>query len=1037
MGLFDKRKTYYLLLGLALIIVGFIVMKLEPAEFGLGFLALTIAPILILSGYILGIKSIFPKSICIDKWKQDAPFLISGWATFFVSLTVYVLTLEETASLWDCAEFIACAYKLQVPHPPGTPLFLMIGRTFSMFALGDNMKVAFWINMSSAVSSAVSVMFVFWSVVMLGRRINSKASKFALTLSGLVGGFSIAFADSFWFSAVEAETYAMATMFLAICFWAILKWDQDENNSWLIFLMYALGLSIGVHPMTLLVLPAVALFIVFKFHEFSWKALLLATCLGGLSILFLNQVVLFGLPDVMKYADIFFVNSLRLPFYSGAITVPILIIVFGYMLYAWSIKKQRKNLSISMVGLLYFLIGYSCYFMIIIRSQANTPIDEHNPDNIISLASYLKRKSYGSRPIVYGPNFTSKIKSYKKGKAIYVKGENAYNIADYKTEYVYEKSSQTILPRMYSNEPNHIQTYREWAGLKNVQQPKFMDNFAFLIRYQIGQMYLRYLMFNFAGRESDIQHAPWLSPLDALEKVPDSMKANKARNNFFMLPLLLGILGMVFQYKKDKAGFWATMAFFLFLGAILAFYLNSPPNEPRERDYIYVGSYLAFAIWCGIGAMGICAFLEQKSLKNPWRLAAGLLIFSIPILMLIVGYDDHNRSGRTLQVDHARNTLASCASNAILFTGGDNDTFPLWYVQEVEGFRTDVRVIVLSYFNGDWYIDQMKRRVYDSDALPFSVEKKDYRQGGLNDALPFTENPNIKGAINLERYLDLVKSENKAIQVAVSNDTKYNSIPSKTFYMDIDKEKILYKNIIPKEFEPYIPNKFEIKWKGNFMGKSAFMVLDLIATNQWHRPIYFNLTSLNSIALDLKSHVLCEGQVYRLLPIELSQDRAIDIEKMYQNLINKSVYNDLDDENAYYNHEDFQLRILQNLRSNYNDLVEKLVKNHQHKKAKETVDFVYVHLHGKNKPIGITSLRTVDLLFQLHENDHAENLANQLYTQADQLLNYYHFHQELKSTNAQIQFYSLQKLQSIAAKYGQQDLAEKCRKAFDKYYEGL
>ncbi len=1039
MQLFHRKNQLFLILSLSLIVIGFLAMKMENGEYGLGTMALTVAPILILSGYIIGIISIFHNSINLKKWKSQLPILIGGWIVFSIALIVYVLTLEETASLWDCSEFIACAYKLQVPHAPGAPLFLMIGRLFSLFSFGDRMEVAFWVNMVSALSSAFAVMFAFWSVVMLGKRIHSNASNFSLILAGLIGAFCIGFADSFWYSAVEAETYAMATFFIAISFWAILKWsqvkDKVKSDRWLIFILYILGLSIGVHPMSLLVLPAMALIIAFKYYDLSWKNLFVSTALGVACIFFLNHVVLFGLPDAMKYFDIFFVNILGFPFYSGAILFCILLVSIGYFGYQWSLKKQKKIISISIVGLMYFLIGYSSYFMIIIRSQADTSIDEHNPENLVSLTFYLKRESYGSRPFLYGPNYTGKVKSYKQGSPVYVMGDDTYEISDYKTEYEYDKSDQTIFPRIYSNQPNHIKTYKEWTGLIDGEKPRFMDNLKFMVQYQIGHMYLRYLMFNFSGRASDVQHAEWLNPLDIFKDLPSSLAENAARNNFLMLPLLLGFIGMIYQYKKDKKGFWALMALFLFLGLILVFYLNSPPNEPRERDYIYVGSYLAFAIWCGIGSMGIIEYLVK--IKHGRFKVLGMMLLIIPLLMLYEGYDDHNRSGRTLQVDHARNTLASCAPNAILFTGGDNDTFPLWYVQEVEEFRTDVRVIVLSYFNGDWYIDQMQRQVYKSAPLPFSLEKKHYRRGGLNDILPFVENPNVNGAINLTRFMQLIRSESKALQISMSAGTTYNSIPSRTFYLDINKDSVLRKKIVPLKFQHNIPAKLELTWKGNFMEKSAFMVLDLIDNNQWERPLYFNLTSLNSISLDLKEHVLQEGLVYRLLPIKLGEQGAINMEAMYSNLMEKSDYHDLDDENVYYNHEDFQLRILQTTKRIYNGLARNLLKNNEREKAEEVVSYSYSKFYGKNIRLDFTTIETIDVLFKLDEHDKANVLAERFYNNSENLLRYYHGRQQLNTNDGQLQLYVLNRLHEVCRIHGNNALAAKCSSILNNYLSYL
>ncbi len=1039
MQYFNKKNRLFLIISLLLISIGFVCMKLESGEYGLGFLALTIAPTLVISGYIMGFISIFHGAIHWGKWKSQLLFLISGWAVFFISLAVYVLTLEETASLWDCSEFIACAYKLQVPHAPGAPLFLMIGRIFSLLSFGNRMEVAYWINMSSALSSAFAVMFTFWSVIMLGRRLKSNATDFSLILAGAVGAFTIAFADSFWYSAVEAETYAMATLFVAIIFWAILKWMQERDrvmgSRWLIFILFSLGLSVGVHPMSLLVLPALALIIVFKYHDFSWKYLLIGTGLGAICILFLNHVVLFGLPDAMKYFDIFFVNWMGFPFYSGAIIFFILLITLGVYGYNWSLHNQKKIINLSIVGLMYFLLGYSSYFMIIIRSQANTSIDEHNPENLVSLASYLKRESYGGRPFLYGPNFTAKVKSYKQGSPVHMVGEDKYEISDYKIEYEYDSSDKTIFPRMYSNRQSHVDTYWQWTELKKGQRPTFMNNLSFMFKYQIGHSYLRYLMFNFSGRASDIQHAAWLSPLDIFDKIPLSWKENKARNNFLMLPLFLGIIGMFFQYRKDRKGFWAVMALFLFLGPILVFYLNATPNEPRERDYIYVGSYLAFAIWCGAGAMGVLTLVE-KIKQGRYRIV-GVLTLLAPLLMLIEGYDDHDRSGRTLQVDHARNTLESCAPNAILFTGGDNDTFPLWYAQEVEGFRTDVRIIVLSYFNTEWYIDQMRRKVYESEPLPFSLTKKDYRQGGLIDALPYVKNPKIKGAINLNKYLELIRSENKALQVSMSAGAKYNSIPSRTFYLDIDKNFILSKNIVPQKYQNNISDRLDLSWKGNFMDKSTFMVLDLIASSNWERPIYFNMTSLNSISLELKKHVLQEGPVHRLLPINLDKQGAINSDVMYSNLIDKSNYHDLNNENVYYNHEDYQLRILQNIKANYNALAIDLLECNQYEKASEVVKFSYSKFHGENIRLDHNSVGTTELLFRLGEKEKAKLLAGRLFNKAESLLEYYKTQNQLDIMDGQLQLYTLKQLQRLYLKNGEDALAETCSSKLNLYLPSL
>ena len=1012
-------------------------MKLEPAPQGYGPWALIVAPILVLSGFILGIVSIFSGPKISITWKNQSMFLVVGWLVFGFSFIIYMITLEETASLWDCAEFIACAYKLQVPHAPGAPLFLLVGRMFSLLAFGDEMTVAYWVNVTSALSSAFTVMFTFWTVIMLARKLHISASKFGLILAGLVGAFSIAFADSFWFSAVEAETYAMATLFLIVAFWAILKWEKSEDksqgNRWLIFIFYILGLSVGVHPMSLLVLPAIALVIIFRKREFSLKNLIIGVGLGVLGIFFLNHIVLFGLPDLMKYLDVFFVNSLGLAFYSGAAFSLILLIAAGLFFYRWSIKKNHLSASIFVVGMMYFLIGYSSYFMIIIRSQQDPSIDENNPENLMTLTSYLKRESYGSRPFLHGQHYTAKIKSFEKGAPVYTKMEKEYQVTDHKTKYIYEKDHQTILPRMYSNLEKHIETYQSWTGLKDGEVPGFIDNLQFMIQYQFGHMYFRYLMFNFSGRESDIQHASWLGFWDNFKEYPDLLSKNKAHNNFLMLPFIIGLFGMFYQYRKDRKSFWALMAFFLFLGLILNFYLNSPPNEPRERDYIYVGSYLAFAVWCGIGAFGFISFLNQRFSKIRWVSHLGVLLLVAPMLMLYVGFDDHNRSGRMLQVDHARNVLNSCAPNAILFTGGDNDTFPLWYAQEVEGFRTDVRVIVLSYFNGDWYIDQMQREMYESEPLPFSLPAEHYRQGGLNDVLPYVENPRIKGAINLRKFMELVEQENPSLQVTMSGGSKYNSIPSRTFFVDIDKQKVIESGIVPFEFQSDIPGKLLISWNGNFMEKSAFMVLNLLVNNDWERPIYFNTTSLNSIALDLKSHVLQEGQVYRLLPIQMEDGGQVNTDKMYENLMLKSEFRDLAHGEIYYNHEDYQLRILQATKSSYNTLASKLIENGELDRAKEVIKFLSTNFVKENIELDYSSVATVELLFRLYQIDQGKALAESLFSHSDAMLNYLQNEGSLSQSEEQIHLFILRALYDISVKFNYDELAAQCSERFNEY----
>ena len=666
---------------------------------------------------------------------------ITGWTIFLIATVVYWMTVAPSASYWDCGEFIAVSYKLEVPHPPGAPLFLLIGRLFSFLANGNLEKVAYWINMVSVVSSGFTILFLYWSITLLGRKLfRLKKGEETLTQTllviggGIVGALAYTFTDSFWFSSEEAEVYAMSSFFTAFVFWAILKWEviEDESmaNKWIILIAYMMGLSIGVHLLNLVTIPALALIFYFKKYRISRWGLIGTLVISGFVIILINDIIIPGLPSLAGTVEIFFVNSLGLPFGTGIIFFSVLLIAaIAYGIY-YSQVKENVWLNTAMLGITFILIGYGSYAMLVIRSNYNPPIDENDPGNIVSFVSYLKREQYGSRPLLYGQYFDAEITDQKQGAPVYVKGKEKYEIADRKVEYEYDPKRSTILPRAYSSDPRHVQAYRQWMGLKDDENPNFIDNMIFMIRYQVGYMYMRYFMWNFAGRESDIQGATWLSPLDAFKDVPAVYANNKARNNYFMLPLLLGIVGMFFQYKKDPKDFAVVGLLFFLTGVALVLYLNSPPVEPRERDYIYVGSFYAFAIWIGMGTMAFGNWLLLK-MKNKIiaPIIATLITLIVPVIMAQQDWNDHDRSGRYFSVDSARNFLASCAPNAILFTGGDNDTFPLWYLQEVEGYRTDVRVIVLSYFNTDWYINQMTRQAYKSEALPFTLTEQQWRQG--------------------------------------------------------------------------------------------------------------------------------------------------------------------------------------------------------------------------------------------------------------------------------------------------------------------
>ncbi|MDN4166396.1 DUF2723 domain-containing protein [Cytophagales bacterium LB-30] len=925
---------------------------------------------------------------------------ITGWIVFAISAIVYTLTVEPTASFWDCGEFIAVSYKLEVPHPPGAPFFLLLGRMFSFLAMGDVSKVAYWINMLSVASSAFTILFLFWSITLLARKIvkpvigqETIGQLITMMGAGAVGALAYTFSDSFWFSAVEAEVYAMSSFFTAFVVWAMLKWelieDEGDANRWLIFIAYMMGLSIGVHLLNLVTIPALALIYYFKKYDFSVKGLIVALGISGFIVILINDIIIPGFPSITGSFEVFFVNNLGLPFGSGGVFFAA--ITLGSLIYGilYSIKNEKVLLNTGLMCLTVILIGYSSYTLVLIRSNYNPPIDENNPENLINFISYLKREQYGSRPLVFGQLFTAELVDQKRTSPVYVKGKDKYEVADYKLENIYDPKHTTLLPRMWSNQPSHVQRYQEIMGLRPGEKPSFFDNISYMLQYQIGHMYLRYFMWNFVGRSSDIDGASWETPFNAFEKVPEAISSNEGRNNFLMLPLILGLIGLIFQYTTDKRNFAFVGMLFFLTGAALVLYLNSPPIEPRERDYIYVGSYYAFAIWIGLGVVAIITFLQKKMKEGVLApVATTLICFSVPGIMAAEGWDDHDRSNRYFSVDSAKNMLASCAPNAILFTGGDNDTFPLWYVQEVEGFRTDVRVVVLSYFNTDWYVDQMTRPAYESQPFPFSLKREQYKSGGLNDVIYYVENPNVKGAINLEQYMKLVKESSKAIQYNTP-DANFNTIPSKDLFLNVDTAAVLAKGIIPDAHKSLLTSRMALKVKGRVLEKKDIMLLDMLVTNKWERPIYFNNTSLQSIGVDLRKYVVHEGTTYRLLPVENPDPRQelVNTEVMYDHMVNNFFWRELNNPEVYYN-ENYRNFVL-NHRSSFNTLARGLYKEGKNEQAIAALKKSIEVMPHEVVAYDYATTESIGLLLALEQKEMALEMASKLWKTSSEQFEYY------------------------------------------------
>lgn len=927
---------------------------------------------------------------------------LTGWLVFLVATLVYILTVEQTASFWDPGEFIAVAYKLQVPHPPGAPFFLLIYRMFGFLALGDGLQVAYWMNIGSALFSGFTILFLFWSITLLGRKLfqmkngqETKGHTLTVLGAGIIGSLVYTFSDSFWFSAVEAEVYAMSSFFTAIVIWALLKWDviEDprEENRWMIFIAYLVGLSIGVHLLNLVALPAFALIYYFKkYPNPNLKGGIIAMVLGGLALIIINNIIIPGLPSLAGSMEIFFVNSIGLPFGSGIVVFSALFLGSLILGILYSIKKQKVILNTVLLSLTFILIGYGSYALIVIRANQEPVINENAPKDIISYISYLKREQYGYRPLLHGQYFTADLVEQTEGAPVYLKGKDKYEIVDYNLVNKYDPDKTTILPRIYSTQERHKQIYRSKLGLSEGQEPTFGDNLYFMFTHQLGHMYWRYFMWNFSGRESDFADAPWLGIADAFsDKFPDYIKENKAHNNYLMLPLILGIIGLFFQAKYDPRSFYVTLMLFLMMGVILVLYLNSPPVEPRERDYIYVGSFYAFAIWVGLGVMALAHFIAKlnKNLAVAGVIAT-LVSFPVPVLMAQQNWNDHNRQGRYFSVDSARNFLASCAPNAILFTGGDNDTFPLWYVQEVEGFRTDVRVIVLSYFDTDWYVEQMTRKVNESEAIPFSLEYKNYKKG-TNDVLYVMEREGLE-AISAKEYLKLIKNESDLLKLSSSSRTSINMVPARNLILDVDTQKVFNDGLIPEGMEDLMVSQINMRVKGSYMTKGSLMLVDMITTNNWERPIYFNNTSLATIGFDLEDYVVMEGLTYRLLPVRKPQEsrtELVNTDLAYKNIMENFAFRGMDNPNNYF--DDEYRRFVSNHRSSINSVAIALLDEGDMEKAAGILKHGLTVMPDKAIAYDLANGQSVPLLFEVGEDDLALDIVEKISVKSVQMLDFY------------------------------------------------
>jgi len=868
--------------------------------------------------------------------------IILGWASFAIALITYTLTLEPTVSAWDVGEYISTAVKLEVGHPPGAPLFQMLGAFFAMFT-SDSAEIAKMVNFMSALASAFTILFMFWTISNLAAKLAaktgniSKGKRIAILGSSLVGSLTYTFSDSFWFSAVEGEVYAMSSFLMALLFWLGLKWESEidtlRGNKWLVLISFVVGLSFGVHILSLLVIPAIVMLYFFKtYKNINIKTTAIATIF---SVFVLILVFKFIFPFTLKFfsaSELFFINSVGLPFNSGSIIAAIILVALFIFGLNYTRKKQKVTANTLILSLLFIIIGFSSWMMLPIRANANTTINENNPSSARELLAYYEREQYGDANVFYDTYYSSKYSDEvdrdnprKDDKPKYekkvVKGKDRYVVVNvYKNVLPnYSDKHKGFMPRMVN--PASEKKYKAIAGIpaNSKRRPTFAENIKFMVSYQFGYMYGRYFMWNFVGRQNDIQgnldiyNGNWISGIDIVDEarlgsqkiLPWQVLLNKGRNTYFFLPFILGLIGLFYQIKKDKNNFFTLFLFFAFTGFAIIFYTNPKPFEPRERDYAVVGSFYIFAIWVGFGVLALYEYLKNMgSRKTIATVITVISLLAVPTLMAFQNWDDHDRSNRYTTRLNAQAYLESCDPNAIMFTIGDNDTFPLWYMQEVEGIRTDIKLVNTSLFQTDWYIDQMKRKTYDAEPIPSELTHDEYKYGTLDVAYYFPELfPQLKDSVlDLDNFMRWIKSDSKRTFYDLDEDGSPEKIlPTNKIRISVNKENVLKYGIVAQKdadkIVPYIDITID-----RAIGKNTILMLDILNNFDWKQPIYFTGGSnSDNEYIWLKDYLQLDGVAFKFVPIKtptktydangklvrelsLFDIGRIDPEKMYKNV---------------------------------------------------------------------------------------------------------------------------------------------------------
>ena len=1066
---------------------------------------------------------------------------VLGWLVCLAASSVYLMTMESTASFWDCGEFISSAYKLEVGHPPGAPFFMLTANLFTQFA-SDPSKVAVMVNTMSALFSGLTILFLFWSITHLARRIMVKndaemsmGQMITILGSGLVGALAYTFSDTFWFSAVEGEVYAYSSLFTAVVFWLILKWeevaDQPHADRWIVLIAYLMGLSIGVHLLNLLCIPAIVLVYYYKKCEHpTMKGTIGALFVSFVIIALMMYGVVQGLVEICGYFELFFVNVLGMPYNTGVFVYAIVLVAVliwsiyetmrdeirpmclrisfllsvvligipfigsGYVVAVvltialaaflyWKKDLNLKMLNTILVCLMVVVVGYSSYALTLIRATADTPMNQNAPSDIFTLRTYLAREQYGKTPLLYGQTYVSEVKRVQEGNnCAPVSKEGAptwtrvikkdasekdkYYISRHETDYEFVDELNMLFPRMYSSDPNHVNAYKEWANIKGepvkfsncgetktVIKPTFAENLRFFFTYQLNFMYWRYFMWNFSGRQNDIQghgeitHGNWITGIKAIDEamvgpqdnMPSEIADNKGHNVYYMLPLLLGILGLVYQAYSGEKGiqsFWITFFLFFMTGIAIVLYLNQTPYQPRERDYAYAGSFYAFCIWIGFGVAAIAKALERYA-KLPTVVASSIATIAclfVPMQMGAQNWDDHDRSGRTVARDFGANYLESCEPNAVIFTNGDNDTFPLWYAQEVEGIRTDVRVCNTSYLQTDWYINQMKKQAYDSDALPISWNYADYVQGTRDAAyiLPITDKP-----VELKTALDFVRSNDPKFKRVPGIDQELDYIPSQTLTYTVDSAAVLNSPALKEADIPIFNRQMTIDLKGkDYLGKHELVILDMLQTNNWQRPMYYAITVSPEQFVKLDPYFQQTGLAYQIVPMKTSgTTKSLNTEKMYDNLMNKFRWGGVDKPGVYL--DENVLRMCKTYRTVlFGKLAAALINEGKKDKALKVLDKCMEVLPPENVPVDYYALSIAEFYYTLEQNEKAEHLYGLIADDAMRNLNWFFRLTPTQFLSVSSEVYEnlavLQEIMRVSDKHNP-EFFKKYREEFDNY----